>query len=182
MSSWIWNSAVVYPSTVIYRSMVINWYDQRPESSIIIELPPNWCYSRWMGFTLCVSLDAYKGPRSYYTNKYGVRARVVALGEMPRSHYTSEIFLGWHLFKATFVYCFCLVMIGLLLFKTLNAVRLRLYLRALFHTRLWMAVGSVWCTSKIWKSSTKQMHNEAVVASLLLRIGMVPIMNLTIQK
>jgi len=47
-----------------------------------------------MGFTLCVSLDAYKGPRSYYTNKYGVRARVVALGEMPRSHYTSEIFLG----------------------------------------------------------------------------------------
>ena len=38
-------------------------------------------------------MDAYKGPSIYYTDKYGVRARVVALHEMPHSHYTSEIFL-----------------------------------------------------------------------------------------
>ena len=38
-------------------------------------------------------MDAYKGPSIYYTDNYGVRARVVALHEMPHSHYTSEIFL-----------------------------------------------------------------------------------------
>ncbi|KAL4598259.1 hypothetical protein ACB092_11G048500 [Castanea dentata] len=85
------------------RSFTDQWSftDPRPESSIIIELPPNWCNSRWMGFTLCVSLDAYKGPSIHYTDKYGVRSLVVALGEMPHSHYTTEIFLRVTSFWAT---------------------------------------------------------------------------------
>ena len=114
--------------------------------------------------------------------KVGDFGTLVALGEMPRSHYTFKIFLRVTSFLGHIWIFFCLVMIGLLLFKALNAVKLRLYLRALFHTQLWVALRSVWCTSRIWKTSTKQMHNEAVAASLLLRVGMVPIMNLTIQK
>ena len=52
-----------------------------------------------MGFTLYVSLDAYKGPRSYYTNNYGVRACVVVASESLylRNFPKGDIFFSPHL-------------------------------------------------------------------------------------
>ncbi|XP_030924500.1 TMV resistance protein N-like [Quercus lobata] len=61
-------------------------------NSISIELPSNWCNSKWMGFALCASVSACKG------NRFGVGARVTALGDMTQNHYASELF-------NTFMHC-----------------------------------------------------------------------------
>ena len=56
--------------------------------SISVVLSPNWCNSRWMGFTLCavanISSSAYSG----------FRARVKAIGDMPHSQYVSNFHFG----------------------------------------------------------------------------------------
>ena len=49
-------------------------------------LSPNWCNSRWIGFTLCALFNAY-----VYS---GFRARVKAIGDMPHSQYVSEYHFG----------------------------------------------------------------------------------------
>ena len=61
-------------------------------NSISIELPSNWCNSKWMGFALCASVSACKGKR------FGVGARVTALGDMTQNHYASQLF-------NTFMHC-----------------------------------------------------------------------------
>uniref|UniRef100_A0A2N9GE65 ADP-ribosyl cyclase/cyclic ADP-ribose hydrolase n=1 Tax=Fagus sylvatica TaxID=28930 RepID=A0A2N9GE65_FAGSY len=58
--------------------------------SLRIELPPNWCNSRWIGFTLCALLEG----QSLYTSlrfseAFGFSVRVIALGD---SHYDTETF------------------------------------------------------------------------------------------
>jgi hypothetical protein len=92
---------------------------QRMGNSINIELPPNWCNSRWMRFTLCACLDEIDlhpdeyifdllDEREFYVSgerfdhRANVKANVIALGDMPHSDYTFEIFSRvtfgrWHM-------------------------------------------------------------------------------------
>jgi hypothetical protein len=73
------------------------WFThQKLGNSVIIELPPNWCNSGWMGFALCASFDAFGSleNNSSVDKILGLRAYVRALGDMPHSLYTSKIFFG----------------------------------------------------------------------------------------
>uniref|UniRef100_A0A2N9F0T7 C-JID domain-containing protein n=1 Tax=Fagus sylvatica TaxID=28930 RepID=A0A2N9F0T7_FAGSY len=63
---------------------------QRIGNSINIELPPNWCNSRWMGLALCACLDKTYVRRAL-RKTFDLIAHVTALGDMPHSHYTFEI-------------------------------------------------------------------------------------------
>ncbi|KAM3681607.1 hypothetical protein ACJW31_12G010100 [Castanea mollissima] len=58
-------------------------------NSISIELPSNWYNSKWTGFALEASVSGFIGW------KYGIRARVIALGDMPLNHRASEFFTTW---------------------------------------------------------------------------------------
>ncbi|KAK9993257.1 hypothetical protein SO802_022960 [Lithocarpus litseifolius] len=60
-------------------------------NSISIELPSNWCNSKWMGFALCASVSTSKWM------ELSVRACVTAIGCMPQNHYTTERFTSWML-------------------------------------------------------------------------------------
>ena len=65
----------------------------------------------------------------------------------------------------------------------MNAVRLWLYfLSTIAHLKKCRNVGSVRYMSRARKSQTKQLHNAAVAVSLLMKVGMVSIMDLTIQQ
>uniref|UniRef100_A0A2N9I7Q1 C-JID domain-containing protein n=1 Tax=Fagus sylvatica TaxID=28930 RepID=A0A2N9I7Q1_FAGSY len=62
------------------------WFThQKLGNSVIIELPPNWCNSGWMGFALCASFDAFGSleNNSSFDKILGLRAYVRALGDMP---------------------------------------------------------------------------------------------------
>ena len=54
---------------------------QRLGNSISVVLSPNWCNSRWMGFTLCAIFN----DNAYFD--FGFRACVKAIGDMPHSQY-----------------------------------------------------------------------------------------------
>ena len=63
-------------------------------NSVSIELPPNWCSSKWMGLALCASFNAISSPSYAHEfgnpiKTFGLRARVIAPGYMP-----SEIFFN----------------------------------------------------------------------------------------
>jgi hypothetical protein len=68
-------------------------------NSVSIELPPNWCSSKWMGFALYASFNAISSP-SYAdefgnpVKTFGLRACVKALGDIPHSHYAFEVFFN----------------------------------------------------------------------------------------
>ena len=66
---------------------------QRFGNSISIELPLNWCNSRWMGFALCAF---FRINCSCYSNeRYRLKGHVIALGDMPHSpHRTFEVSIG----------------------------------------------------------------------------------------
>ena len=69
-----------------------------------------------------------------------------------------------------FGYCICQVMIGFLLFKMVNAIRLRFYLRPLAHAwcvRMWSLFD---IRARYEKSSAKQLHNVAKFVSLFERV------------
>ncbi|XP_050252990.1 TMV resistance protein N-like isoform X2 [Quercus robur] len=55
---------------------------QRIGYSISIELPPNWCNSRWMGFALCAlfRINCY----GYSSESYSLKGHVKALGDLPQ--------------------------------------------------------------------------------------------------
>ena len=82
---------------IIPGSKIPQWLTHRSvENSISIVLPPNWSNSRWMGFALCACLYASYMPTTVeaFGKTTGLRARVIALGDMPHSHCVSEIFFG----------------------------------------------------------------------------------------
>ena len=62
---------------------------QSEGNSVSIELPSNWYNSKWIGFALWVSVS------DIIAGKCGIRARVVALGDMPPNHCASELFTTW---------------------------------------------------------------------------------------
>ena len=66
-------------------------------NSISIELPPNWSNKKLVGFNLCACFDALYPPvpiDKFDTSDeiFGLRARVIAFGDMPHSHYVFEAF------------------------------------------------------------------------------------------
>ncbi|XP_030968544.1 TMV resistance protein N-like isoform X3 [Quercus lobata] len=73
-----------------FQIIVPSWLThQSVGNSISIELPSNWCNSKWMGFALWASLSGIIGL------KHGIRVRVIALGDMPQNHCASELFTTW---------------------------------------------------------------------------------------
>ncbi|XP_075648612.1 TMV resistance protein N-like [Castanea sativa] len=66
---------------------------QRFGNSISIELPLNWCNSRWMGFALCAFFRI--NCCCYSTERYSLKGHVIALGDMPHGpHYIFEVLIG----------------------------------------------------------------------------------------
>ena len=62
-------------------------------NSVSIDLPPNWCNSRWMGFALCAKLEGYDFLFELNTNRtFGFRARVIAFGDSLHGELNSENF------------------------------------------------------------------------------------------
>ncbi|XP_050253004.1 TMV resistance protein N-like isoform X2 [Quercus robur] len=65
-------------------------------NSISIELPSNWYNSKWIGFALWASLSDFISRASDYTDfEDGIRARVIALVDMPQNHCAFELFTTW---------------------------------------------------------------------------------------
>ena len=61
-------------------------------NSVSIDLPPNWCNSRWMGFALCARLEGYDFLFELNSNRtFGFRARVIAFGDSLYGELNSEI-------------------------------------------------------------------------------------------
>ncbi|XP_065619202.1 probable WRKY transcription factor 19 [Quercus suber] len=87
--------------TIIEMNNLPRWLThQSLGNSISIELPPNWCNGRWMGFFLCAYFNVIG-------ETFGLGARVIALGDMPHSHYASKTFfrmtaLGSHIWLLYF--------------------------------------------------------------------------------
>ncbi|KAF3945769.1 hypothetical protein CMV_027887 [Castanea mollissima] len=92
----------------------IPWWitHQRLGNSISIELPPNWCNSKWMGFALCASSHISVEGFHLTGKTFGLKVHVIARGDMPHSYYATEISFAQNLLRGTFGYCICLVMIG----------------------------------------------------------------------
>ena len=66
-------------------------------NSMSIELPPNWCSSKWMGFALCASFNTISSPSYAHEfgnpfKTFGLRAHVIALGEFIQRSF--EIFFN----------------------------------------------------------------------------------------
>ncbi|XP_030934304.1 TMV resistance protein N-like isoform X2 [Quercus lobata] len=71
---------------------------QRFGYSISIELPPNWCNSRWMGFALCAFFRINRS--CYSSERYSLKGHVIALGDTPHGpHRTFEVVIGETSFK-----------------------------------------------------------------------------------
>ena len=69
-----------------FQIIIPSCLTQKVGNSISIELPSNCYNSKWIGFGLWASVSGF----IYFED--GIRARVVALGDMPLNHYASEIF------------------------------------------------------------------------------------------
>ncbi|KAF3948382.1 hypothetical protein CMV_025613 [Castanea mollissima] len=72
---------------IIPGCLVPRWLTHRSwGNSISVVLSPNWCNSRWMGFTLC----------AYFNGRVnsGWRTHVKAIGDMPHSQYISKFHFG----------------------------------------------------------------------------------------
>uniref|UniRef100_A0A2N9HJ52 C-JID domain-containing protein n=1 Tax=Fagus sylvatica TaxID=28930 RepID=A0A2N9HJ52_FAGSY len=80
---------IIYPA---YESLQWPWltHQSMEENSISMELPPNWCNSRWMGLALC-AFFYNKGVPLPSRGTVDLIAHETALGDMPHSHYTFEI-------------------------------------------------------------------------------------------
>ena len=87
--------------TIIEMNNLPQWLThQSLGNSISIELLPNWCNGRWMGFVLCAYVNVIG-------ETFGLGARVIALGDMPHSQYASKTFfrttaLGSHVWLLYF--------------------------------------------------------------------------------
>nr|XP_023925986.1 TMV resistance protein N-like [Quercus suber] len=67
---------------IIFQSCLI----QTVRNTISIELPSNWYNSKWIGFALWASQS------NYICLSDVIRARVIALGDMPQNHWAFELF------------------------------------------------------------------------------------------
>ena len=66
---------IIFPSCLI----------QKVWNSIDIKLPSNWYNSKWIGFALWASVSNIRWEDD-------IRARVIAVGDMPQNHWAFELF------------------------------------------------------------------------------------------
>ena len=126
-----------------------------------------------MGFALCASLDASYSHISVEEfdlgETFGLKARVIALGDTPHSYYATEISCSTKL-VARHIWLLYLPRDDW--FATSWSGEFN-QIEVVFESQACMCgnVGSVWYISKMWKCSPKQY---AAVTALLLRDVMVP--------
>uniref|UniRef100_A0A2N9J4H8 C-JID domain-containing protein n=1 Tax=Fagus sylvatica TaxID=28930 RepID=A0A2N9J4H8_FAGSY len=122
--SWLKHSTLCFPQGLVYQKLgyesstgrkedgsrtavqiiipgleIPRWLSyQRLGNSVSIDLPPNLYNCTWMGFAVCASFNSPPSYDDEFGNPvktFGLRARVIALGDMPHSHdYASEIFFN----------------------------------------------------------------------------------------
>ena len=81
----VWVQGLLRRKDVLDGSIIPSCLAEIKETSISIELPSNWYNNKWIGFALWASL-------SYANAKYGIRAIVIALGNIPQNDWVSEHF------------------------------------------------------------------------------------------
>ena len=81
----VWVQGLLRREDVLDGSIIPSCLAEIKETSISIELPSNWYNNKWIGFALWASL-------SYVDTKYGIRASVIALGNIPQNDRVSEHF------------------------------------------------------------------------------------------
>ena len=81
----VWVQGLLRREDVLDGSIIPSCFAEIKETSISIELPSNWYNNKWIGFALWASL-------SYVNAKYGIRAIVIALGNIPQNDWVSEHF------------------------------------------------------------------------------------------
>ena len=72
-------------------SIIPSCFAEIKETSISIELPSNWYNNKWIGFALWASLS-YVNALSNVNTKHGIRASVIALGNILQNDRVSEHF------------------------------------------------------------------------------------------
>ena len=90
----VWVQGLLRREDVLDGSIIPSCLAEIKETSISIELPSNWYNNKWIGFALWASL-------SYVDKKYGIRARVIALGNIPQNYGVSEHFTTTTSYKNT---------------------------------------------------------------------------------
>nr|XP_023910806.1 disease resistance protein TAO1-like [Quercus suber] len=75
-------NSILVPPWLTHQSRDSRWLTHQSwERSISVVLPPNWCNSRWMGFTLCALFNE----EAHFSGEF--IAYVKAIGDMPHSQY-----------------------------------------------------------------------------------------------
>ena len=81
----VWVQGLLRHKAVLDGSIIPSCLAKIKETSISIELPSNWYNNKWIGFALWASL-------SNVDTRYGIRASVIALGNIPQNDRVSEHF------------------------------------------------------------------------------------------
>ena len=81
----VWVQGLLPREDVLDGSIIPSCLAEIKETSISIELPSNWYNNKWIGFALWASL-------SDMNIEYGLRASVIALGNIPQNDRVSEHF------------------------------------------------------------------------------------------
>ena len=81
----VWVQGLLRRKDVLDGSIIPSCLAEIEETSISIVLPSNWYNNKWIGFALWASL-------SYVDTKYGIRASVIALGNILQNDRVSEHF------------------------------------------------------------------------------------------
>ena len=81
----VWVQGLLRREDVLDGSIIPSCFAEIKETSISIELPSNWYNNKWIGFALWASL-------SDVLSEYGIRASVIALGNIPQNDRVSEHF------------------------------------------------------------------------------------------
>ena len=87
----VWVQGLLRREDVLDGSIIPSCLAEIKETSISIELPSNWYNNKWIGFALWASLS-YLNALSNVNTKHGIRASVIALGNIPQNDRVSEHF------------------------------------------------------------------------------------------
>ena len=81
----VWVQGLLRREDVLDGSIIPSCLAEIKETSISIELPSNWYNNKWIGFALWASLSCVNA-------EHGIRASVIALGNIPQNDRVSEHF------------------------------------------------------------------------------------------
>ena len=81
----VWVQGLLCREAILDGSIIPSFIAEIKETSISIELPSNWYNDKWIGFALWASLSDVDA-------KYGIRASVIALDNIPQNYCASECF------------------------------------------------------------------------------------------